>query len=88
MSCAHAEAGGTRNAGKLRNNLGILAAFWLIGASVFSRAGDMMKYIIYVIYISSFFHFQILLGISLQFLLSFSQLDVEVTLSAKNLLEL
>jgi hypothetical protein len=35
VSCAHGEAGGNRNAGKLRNNLGILAAFWLTGAVVF-----------------------------------------------------
>jgi hypothetical protein len=46
--------GGNRNAGKLQNNLRILAAFWLTGAGVFWGLYYDEIYYIFYIYIELF----------------------------------
>jgi hypothetical protein len=86
VSCAYAGVGWKSECGEAAEQPGDPRSFLVDRSRWFSGFCTMMKYIIYIIYIRAFFTFKFLFGTSLQFLLSIF-LDLEVTRSAKNLLE-
>ena len=86
MSCAHARVGWKSECGEAAEQPGDPRGFLVDRSRYFSEICNMMKYIIYIIYISSFFPFQI----STWYFTSVRSIDFPAlsTLSAKNLLEL